>query len=169
VPGVYAAGETTGVGGAQLSLVEGELAGLAAVTALTGTPPPSRAHVRRLAVRRRRLREFATAMHRAYPVRDGWMDRLRDDTLVCRCEEVTREGLATAIELGAADPRAAKLLSRAGMGWCQGRVCGYATARLTAAASGRDLDADDLAGLARRPLAQPVRLGHLAAEDDGSA
>jgi D-hydroxyproline dehydrogenase subunit alpha len=164
VPGVYAAGETTGVGGAQLSLAEGELAGLAAVTALAGTRP-SRAHVRRLAARRRRLRGFAAALHRAYPVPDGWMDRLRDDTLVCRCEEVTRAGVATAIELGAADPRAVKLLSRAGMGWCQGRVCGYATARLTAAASGRDLDAGDLAGLARRPLAQPVRLGHLAAED----
>jgi len=168
VPGVYAAGETTGVGGAQLSLVEGELAGLAAATALTGTAPSSRAHLRRLVARRRRLRAFAAALHRAFPVPDGWTDRLRDDTLVCRCEEVTVGGLTEAIALGATDPRAAKLLSRAGMGRCQGRVCGYATVLLTAAATGRDSDADDLAGLARRPIAQPLRLGHLAAEDDGS-
>jgi D-hydroxyproline dehydrogenase subunit alpha len=163
VPGVYAAGETTGVGGAQLSLVEGELAGLAVVAALSGTAPSSR-EVRRLTARRRRLRAFALAMHRAYPVREGWTDRLHDDTLVCRCEEVTRAGLAEAAELGAADPRSAKLLSRAGMGWCQGRICGYATSRLIAAAAGREPDAEDLRGLARRPVAQPVRLRDIATE-----
>ena len=32
-------------------------------------------------------------------------------------------------------PRA-PLLARPGMGWCQGRVCGYATARLTARSAG---------------------------------
>jgi thioredoxin reductase len=162
VPGVYAAGEVTGVGGAQLSLVEGELAGLAAAAALGGRPPASPAEVRGLTARRRRLRAFATAMHRAFPVPQGWMDRLRDDTLVCRCEEVTRAELDAAVELGAADPRSVKLLSRVGMGWCQGRVCGYAASRLTATATGRAPDADDLRGLARRPIAQPVRLRDIA-------
>jgi NADPH-dependent 2,4-dienoyl-CoA reductase/sulfur reductase-like enzyme len=163
VSGVYAAGETTGVGGAQLSLVEGELAGLAVAEALRGAVSP-RAAVRRLAARRRRLRTFASAMHRAYAVRPGWTSRLRDDTIVCRCEEVSCAQFAAAAELGAADPRSAKLLSRAGMGWCQGRVCGYATTRLTAAATGREPDADDLRGIAQRPIAQPVRLGDLASD-----
>jgi hypothetical protein len=53
VPGVYAAGETTGVGSAQLSLVEGELAGLAAAAALSGTSPASPADIRRLTARQR--------------------------------------------------------------------------------------------------------------------
>ena len=163
VPGVYAAGETTGVGGAALSLVEGELAGLAVAEAAGGVAADP-ARVRRLLVRRRRLREFAAALHRAYSVRPGWMDRLRDDTVVCRCEEVTCGRLTAAAELGATDPRSAKLLSRAGMGRCQGRVCGYATAWLTAGVCGRTPGPDDLLATARRPIAQPVRLRDLADE-----
>jgi thioredoxin reductase len=163
VSGLYAAGETTGVGGAQLSLVEGELAGLAVAEALGGLAADP-ADVRRLVARRRRLRAFAAAMHRTYPIRPGWMDRLRDDTIICRCEEVTCGRLTEAAELGATDPRSAKLLSRAGMGWCQGRVCGYATAWLAAGICGRLPGPDDLLGPARRPLAQPVRLRDLADE-----
>ncbi|MEV0400284.1 FAD-dependent oxidoreductase [Actinoallomurus sp. NPDC050550] len=166
VPGVYAAGETTGVGGAQLSLVEGELAGLGVAEAAGGVAPDP-AHVSRLLAKRRRLRAFAEAMHEAYPVRPGWMGRLDDDTLVCRCEEVTCGRLAEAAGLGATDPRSAKLLSRAGMGWCQGRVCGYATSWLAATACGRSPGPDDLLAAARRPIAQPVRLRDLA--DDRSA
>ncbi|MCO5967663.1 FAD/NAD(P)-dependent oxidoreductase [Actinoallomurus soli] len=165
VPGVYAAGETTGVGGAQLSLVEGELAGLAVAEAAGGVAPDP-AGVQRLLARRRRLRAFAAAMHAAYPVRPGWMDRLRDDTLVCRCEEVTCGRLAEAAELGATGPRSAKLLSRAGMGRCQGRVCGYATAWLTTGVCGRIPGPEDLLGTARRPIAQPVRLRDLAGEPE---
>ncbi len=70
-------------------------------------------------------------------------------------------------ELGADDQRTVKLLARPGMGWCQGRVCGYATACL--AAGDRALTAADLRPLATRPLCAPVSLGDLAevtSEDD---
>ena len=63
-------------------------------------------------------------------------------------------------DLGADDQRTVKLLARPGMGWCQGRVCGYATACL--AAGDRALDAADLRPLATRPLCAPVSLGDLA-------
>jgi hypothetical protein len=62
-------------------------------------------------------------------------------------------------ELGATDARSVKLLTRTGMGWCQGRICGYATSRLVALESGEP--ATEL-GLAHRPLAVPVPLGLLA-------
>lgn len=165
VPGVYAAGETTGVGGAPLALIEGELAGIAAAQGFIAQPAMNDVgrRVRSLVRRRARLRGFAAVLQAGYPVREGWMGWLRDDTLVCRCEEVPRARLAEAVDLGGTDARAAKLISRAGMGWCQGRVCGYATARLTAEAAGREHRAEDLCGLAQRPLAQPVRLGDLAA------
>ena len=100
-------------------------------------------------------------MHRTYPVPPGWRTWLDDDTLVCRCEEVpVREVRRVVEDLGATDPRAVKLLARPGMGLCQGRVCGYATACLTAA--DRPVTAEDLRGLAARPIAQPVTLGSLA-------
>jgi NADPH-dependent 2,4-dienoyl-CoA reductase/sulfur reductase-like enzyme len=156
VPGVYLAGEVCGVGGAQLSIVEGALAGLHAA----GVTPPK-------ALRRSRVahRAFAAAMHRTYPVPPGWRTWLDDDTLVCRCEEVpVREVRRVVEDLGATDPRAVKLLARPGMGLCQGRVCGYATACLTVGLTPTDrpVTAEDLRGLATRPIAQPVTLGSLA-------
>jgi len=162
VPGVYLAGEICGVGGAQLSLVEGELAGLHAALTTVGAEP-SRGAVARLLRRRSALRAFATAMHRVYPVRPGWAGWLAEDTQVCRCEEVTAGAIRESIaELGATDPRTVKLLARPGMGLCQGRVCGYATTCLVAAAGGREPTEEDFRGIAARPVAQPVTLGMLA-------
>jgi thioredoxin reductase len=151
VPGVFVAGEATGVGGSELAACEGELAGLAAA----GAPSAPG----RLVRRRSALRRFAAAMHRAYPVPADWTGRLPDDTLVCRCEEVSAAQLRAAVDLGAETARTAKLLSRVGMGWCQGRVCGYAAACLTSAWTGTPYDP---AGLAERPIATPLTLGELA-------
>ncbi|MBD0691749.1 hypothetical protein BG452_36015 [Streptomyces sp. CBMA123] len=74
---------------------------------------------------------------------------------MCRCEEVPVARIQEAVEeLGAGDPRTVKLLTRAGMGWCQGRMCGPAVACLSG--SGEP-------GADRRPLACPVPLSQLAA------
>ncbi|MEU9837004.1 NAD(P)/FAD-dependent oxidoreductase [Streptosporangium sp. NPDC048047] len=148
VPGVYAAGETTGVGGAEAAEAEGRLAGRTVAADQGRRVPPLPALARRVD----RLAAFARALHEAYPVRPGWRDWLRDDTLVCRCEEVPLSAVREARRLGAVDARSVKLLARPGMGWCQGRMCGYAVACL----AGEDPAAP------RRPIAQPVRLGDLA-------
>jgi NADPH-dependent 2,4-dienoyl-CoA reductase/sulfur reductase-like enzyme len=160
---VFVAGEATGIGGAELALAEGELAGLHAAAAARGrATDPGR--LRPIAGRRARGRTFAAALAEAYPVRPGWRTWLRDDTIVCRCEEVTVAGVHAAVDdLGATDPRTAKLFARAGMGLCQGRVCGYANAGLVAARCGREVTAADLAGTSARPIAQPVPLSVLAA------
>jgi NAD(P)H-nitrite reductase large subunit len=165
VAGVYAAGEITGVGGASLALVEGELAGSAAAQAAGAGAPLSRRDVASLRRRRSRLRAFADAMHAAHAVPPGWPDWLDDQTLVCRCEEVPYAAVAAAVnDLGATDARAVKLLARPGMGWCQGRVCGHATADLTARLCGRAVTAHDLAAFAGRAFAAPVRLADLATD-----
>ncbi len=163
IPGVYVAGEAAGVGGAALALVEGEIAGRAAADWLRGRVTRPSARLRR---RRRAQRRFAMAMHLAHPVRDGWRTWLSPDTLVCRCEQVAVSAITDATQLGADDARTVKLLSRAGMGWCQGRMCGYAVSCLAAATAGRDSDSR---GLAERPLATPIRLGVLAQSDDDGA
>lgn len=112
VRGVYCAGEGTGVGGVDLSLAEGEIAGLAA----SGRSAPN-SHV----ARRARFRAMAAGMDSAFALRPELRSIATRDTIVCRCEDVT---------LGAIDPgwttRQAKLYTRAGMGPCQGRVCGAA-------------------------------------------
>ena len=154
-PRVLAAGEVTGVGGAALAVTEGTIAG-AAAAGFRGVRPET---LRRLRRRRARLRSFAEVLQRVYPVPSGWPDWLRDDTLVCRCEEVTVGQLRSAVDLGAADIRTAKLLSRVGMGWCQARVCGYPASCLVARWTGTPYDP---LGLSERPLATPIPLSALA-------
>ncbi|HEY3335806.1 MAG TPA: NAD(P)/FAD-dependent oxidoreductase [Candidatus Limnocylindrales bacterium] len=160
VEGVFAAGEACGVGGAELAVAEGQIAGAAAASSATGRPAgaPRGAHGRRSAGR-----AFARAMHESFTVPTGWQGWLTPETIVCRCEEVTAGRIDEVIRgLGAADPRAVKLFARPGMGLCQGRVCGYATACLVASGAGRDVTAADLHAIASRPIAQPVPLSVIA-------
>ncbi|MFE5730271.1 FAD-dependent oxidoreductase [Streptomyces sp. NPDC056528] len=156
VPGIWAAGETGGIGGARLAVVEGELAAVSMARALLGVraPKPREAALRR---RRDRLRAFAEAMGAVHRPGPGWTGWLRPDTEVCRCEEVPVARVTEAVDtLGARDARTVKLFTRAGMGWCQGRTCGPAVAALAGHASGGEAVPD------RRPLSCPVPLRHLA-------
>ncbi len=165
VPGVLAAGELTGVAGADLAVLEGAVAGTAAAAVAAGREPAAlHPGVR---ARRERLADFAAAMHAAHPVRDGWTTWVADETLACRCEEVPVRAVRGAVhELGADDARTVKLLTRAGMGWCQGRMCGEAVARLVADAAGATFDPyRDLVRAAARPVAVPVPLAAVAAGD----
>ena len=115
VAGVYAAGECTGVAGEDAAIVEGAIAGLSAA----GRPAEA------LYARRDRGRAFAARLETAFSPRPELRDRADATTIVCRCEDVRLDELRA--EWGA---RQGKLASRAGMGACQGRVCGAALAHL---------------------------------------
>lgn len=138
VAGVYAAGEVTGIGGADLAEAEGIVAGAAAA----GQEPPAEALE---AVRRGRL--FAQALARAHAVQPGWRTWLGPDTTVCRCEKVSLEDLTDATGM-----RELKLTSRVAMGRCQGRICARNASDLT----GVPFDGQ------RRVIAVPIPLGELA-------
>ncbi|RDI21599.1 NAD(P)/FAD-dependent oxidoreductase [Lentzea flaviverrucosa] len=139
VGNVFAAGEVTGIGGADLAEAEGVVAGAAAA----GQEPPREAVE---AVRRGRL--FAGALARAHAVQPGWRTWLDPDTTVCRCEKVRLEDLTDATSM-----RELKLSSRVAMGRCQGRICARNAADLT----GVPFDGQ------RRVIAVPIPLGELAA------
>jgi thioredoxin reductase len=159
VDGVYIAGEACGVGGAELAVVEGCIAGAAAASPRAR---PGTSELRAWDRRRRRLRSFAKAMHEAYPVTGGWIDRVTPETIICRCEEVSNAQLRRVAEDDATSaPRSAKLLARVGMGWCQGRICGYAAACMVARYGGSEFAPGQLA---ERPVASPITLDLLAAE-----
>jgi D-hydroxyproline dehydrogenase subunit alpha len=154
VPGIWAAGETTGIGGSALALAEGHIAGRSAAARLQGGVPDPRAWAA-AAKCRAELREFALALDSVYTPPAHWTEQVTDDTVVCRCEEVTAGSVREAVaDLGAGDVRTAKLLTRAGMGWCQGRICAPAVAALTGCRLAPS----------KRALARPVPLGVLARE-----
>ncbi|HEU4711679.1 MAG TPA: FAD/NAD(P)-binding oxidoreductase [Pyrinomonadaceae bacterium] len=113
VPQVYSAGESTGIGGLELSLVEGEIAGLA----IAGRHDEAR----RLFPARAKQRRFADLLNRTFALRDELKTLAEAQTIVCRCEDITFDRLR-----GHDSWRAAKLQTRCGMGPCQGRICGSA-------------------------------------------
>jgi len=160
-------GEGTGIGGAALAVVEGQLAGAASAGDGGSSPFLSARDRARLRRRRDRLRGFAALMHRAHAAPAGWPSWLEPSTVVCRCEQTPASAIQAAVtDLGATDGRGVKLFARPGMGWCQGRTCGPAVAALTARACGRAVTADDLRAFAGRPFAAPVRLADLARLDE---
>jgi NADPH-dependent 2,4-dienoyl-CoA reductase/sulfur reductase-like enzyme len=117
VPGLFAAGEICGVAGADVARAEGEIAGLAAAGTWESASSGSSVLLRA----RERGRQLGAAMERAFRPRSELRRLATPETLACRCEDVP---------LGRIDPawtpRQAKLYTRAGMGPCQGRVCGPA-------------------------------------------
>ncbi|MFC8429084.1 FAD-dependent oxidoreductase [Streptomyces sp. NPDC057253] len=152
VPGVWAAGETTGIGGSALALAEGHIAGRSIAARLAGREPDPRGWAA-AARARERLRAFFAAVDSVYAPPAHWAEQVTDETVVCRCEEVPAGAVREAVrELGAGDLRTVKLLTRAGMGWCQGRMCGPGVAGVAGC--------PETAG--RRPFARPVPLGVLA-------
>ena len=113
VQGVFCAGEPTGIGGVELALVEGEIAGLAAAN--------QTARAQKLFGERRKARHFARLLERTFRLRAELRELPAAETIVCRCEDVAYSRLQEHKTW-----RAAKLQTRCGMGPCQGRVCGPA-------------------------------------------
>lgn len=113
VPGVWCAGEGTGIAGVEAALAEGSIAGFAAA----GRPERSAGSLRA----RDRGRRFAEQLAEAFKPRPELRALVNEGTLICRCEDV-RFGVLRGEWTG----RQAKLYTRIGMGPCQGRVCGPA-------------------------------------------
>lgn len=152
--GVYAAGEITGIGGVDLALAEGEIAGYHAANAAKAPASASR--------RRRVFAGFARRIESAHGIRPGWTGWLEDSTIVCRCEEISLGTIRTTAQGTESESlRSLKLSTRAGLGICQGRMCGRTVEHLlcTFAADG---SMHDDATFDRKPLASPLRLGELA-------
>ncbi len=148
VDGVFAAGEPCGVAGIEIAIVEGELAGIAAAT--QGSVPAREA--RRLASRRARGRRLAAVMNRVFRPRAELAALAQPETIVCRCEDVPLGRIAACAGL-----REAKLSTRAGMGPCQGRICGPALAFLFG------WESDTV-----RPPVKPASLGDLVAMEESA-
>ena len=116
-PGIFAAGEATGIGGVDQASIEGEIAGLAAAGA--------HGQAAALFTPRREAHRFRRVLADTFALRPELTQLANAGTIVCRCEGVALVSLREQ-----SNWRAAKLQTRCGMGVCQGRVCGPATAAL---------------------------------------
>ncbi len=166
VRGIYVAGETTGVAGASVASLEGRLAALSAVFDAGKMENPYYEKAR--ATLRAPLgatREFARLLAEiSYPGGATISGAMTEDAYLCKCEEITvgsvRATLAENPDI--CDMSALKLLTRCGMGHCQGRYCHYQSRFLLARE--RNLDQGSMGGFTARFPSRPVRVGTLVGD-----
>ena len=165
-PGIFMAGDGAGIGGARAACTRGDLAALG-IAMRAGKLHDDAA--RRIAepLRRRLATELSIRpmLDALYPPR-AELFAPTDDTLVCRCEELTAGQIRAAAEIGQPGPNQIKAFTRAGMGPCQGRQCGYTVAHILAAAHGKPVE--EIGFYRIRPPLKPLTLGELASLDSGS-
>jgi len=161
VPSVFAVGDGAGVAGALVAVEEGRIAGITAAEHAEAIRPdeadrrraPSLARLRSLA----RVRALLDEISR---IRPGLSELATPQTLACRCEEVSIAEVNAAVQAGMRDLQAIKLLTRLGMGPCQGRNCGPSMAMHVARAL--ECAPGDAGRINPRPPVKPVTLGALA-------
>jgi thioredoxin reductase len=161
-PGVYAAGDATGIGGAMVAAREGRIAGIAAAARLGALRPGEaadrmRPHQQALT----RLKRLRAVLDRVWLMREGLADLITPDTVICRCEEITAAEIEAVLEEGPVDLAEVKRMTRGGMGYCQGRMCGPILASLLGRRAGVALDR--IAPPSVRPPIKPVPLEVVAA------
>ena len=134
VPGLFAAGETTGIGGAVPARLSGRLAGLSAASTIG--KPVAGDTLKTLPAQLAHARHFAATLARLFPFPGHLVEALPQNEVLCRCEDVSRAAITTALDEGADDVFSVKMWTRAGMGPCQGRICGSALSHLVAGHQG---------------------------------
>ena len=165
LPCIAVAGDAGGIAGAAAARLSGQLAALDAAMLLGHLGQPERDRraepIRAALVRERALRPF---LDRLYRPRRSVLAPPHDETVICRCEEVTAGHVRRAVRLGAAGPNQLKAFTRCGMGPCQGRICGPVAAAIIAEALGRPI-AEIGAWRPRAPF-KPITVGALADAND---
>ncbi|MEM9012640.1 MAG: NAD(P)/FAD-dependent oxidoreductase [Pseudomonadota bacterium] len=155
VPFLYATGDGAGIQGAAAAPLRGQAAAVAVAEDLgragAGGPAPSAIQ---------RAARFGRAMTALTVPRPGLLAQITPETVVCRCEGLTRARIEAEIAGGATRPGALKSGTRAGMGPCGGRYCADVTEMLAAALTGRPR-AEIGQGSGRPPL-RPLPLAPVA-------
>ncbi len=161
---VFVVGDAAGIGGAEAAEPRGRLAALRIAARLgkidQGRAEEAAAVERTSLARALALRPFLDALYEPRPQ----VFSPPDETIVCRCEEVTAGELRTLAMQGRPGPNQVKAFSRAGMGPCQGRQCGSTVTHLLAASQGRSIE--EVGFFRVRPPLKPVTLGELASLDE---
>jgi NADPH-dependent 2,4-dienoyl-CoA reductase/sulfur reductase-like enzyme len=165
VSGIYLAGDGVRILGADGAEAAGRLAALAALADLdvAGARTRYQAEAPSLHATLRIMARFREGLARAFPWPHQYAARLPDDTVVCRCEVISAGELRSCVsDKEAHEVNRAKAFSRVGMGRCQGRYCGHASAEIIAAASGLPVEA--VGRIRTQAPVKPLQMDTLEAE-----
>lgn len=130
--GVYLAGDGMRILGSDGAELAGKLAATACLTDMGLAAPEAKVVLKNIS----RMQRFAKAVHRSFPWPAQMVRDLPDDTVLCRCENISAGALRATIDQSGPEMNRAKSLGRVGMGRCQGRYCQLAGAEVIAAQIG---------------------------------
>jgi bacterioferritin-associated ferredoxin len=162
VAGLFVAGDGAGIGGKDVARLEGRLAALGAALVLGQSVAPDLVAALRSDLARQR--RFAAVLDALFPLSAHLGNLLTDDTVLCRCEEITVGQVRQAVAEGATTVSAVRMLTRAGMGRCQGRMCGASVAELLARELDRPVEA--IGQATPRPPVVPIPLHGLLEDEE---
>ena len=158
-PGVYVAGDVTGVYDVAVGVLQGGLAGLESEASLNGRAGEDL------------LQEIASYRTRLEEAVDGYKGRSRLSCIpavsgsgkkkfICICEDVTEKDLQQAIYEGFEDVQSLKRYSTVTMGPCQGKMCSKSYVGTVAKETEQGMS--ETGATTSRPPIQPIPLGLLA-------
>jgi NADPH-dependent 2,4-dienoyl-CoA reductase/sulfur reductase-like enzyme len=150
VSGIFVAGDGAKTGGAVAAEITGSIAARRIAQLLGHDAYPRQ--LRSTLAAALAIRPFLDTL---YPP-SAQCDVPLDNTIICRCEEVTAGDIRAAIAIGAKGPNQAKAYLRCGMGPCQGRVCGTTVSRLIA--SELNINEEKVGYYTVRPPIKPLPL-----------
>jgi len=167
IPGVYIAGDATGISGAFSAVQKGRIAGMAVVRDLNVMSSQKyKAKIKSELIILKKNENFGKAAVRLMKFRPELIQTITSETIVCRCEDVFRSEIDEAIESGARDLNQLKAWTRCGMGPCQGRTCSEAIEAILASKVGsRELAGQWTGRTPLRPVPIEQIIGKYTYED----
>jgi len=163
VNGIFVAGDCAGVAGHLVAVEEGRIAGIRAAQKLGYIDSKSAdSKIGRNAKKRKKMRVFQTAVNEISSIRPGLYYRITDDTIVCRCEELTAGEIKANLPNNSSDLNELKRVTRFGMGNCQGRFCESIVSQMMAMET--NIPIEKLIPLRYRPPIKPISLSTFLAE-----
>ena len=150
-------GDVVGIAGAEVAMLQGERAADEVLGQLSGIGSAQPLSEPAVLSRQRRLRRF---LDRYFPPTSQFQLPPDDDTIVCRCEEVTAGEIRSVAARGCMGPNQAKAFTRCGMGPCMGRKCAATVSQLMAQV--HDMSVRDIGHYRIRPPIRPITVGQLA-------
>ncbi|MDO6706636.1 NAD(P)/FAD-dependent oxidoreductase [Photobacterium sp. 1_MG-2023] len=123
---IFCAGDSARFAGADVAIVEGQIAALSLVAELKPEKATDiQAQLTELQKTLRRYYRFRGAFDRANQRKKGLLQLPEPDTVICRCEQVKRSAIDQAIQEGCRDTVSLKMRTRVTMGDCQGKTCSH--------------------------------------------
>jgi NADPH-dependent 2,4-dienoyl-CoA reductase/sulfur reductase-like enzyme len=158
-PDIFIAGDSAGIAGAKSAAYLGELSALKIAKTLNKVPSDTfekrTSNTMKKLIKESAIRPFLDTLYR--PAKSFLIPS--DDTIVCRCEEVNAKEIRDTVANGCQGPNQSKAFSRAGMGPCQGRLCGLTVANVIA--DERNIAVDDVGYYQVRSPIKPITLSEL--------